>query len=104
MFVQPAAHLHVADEHVPGALRDVLELGARFETIELTVGQVCRIAGISKMQLDYWTVKARIRTNGNKQRLYDLASLKTILQIKGSLASGRTLAAAIAALPARPSS
>jgi hypothetical protein len=101
MFVQPAAHLHVADERLPGALRDVLELGARFESIELTVGQVCRVAGISKMQLDYWTVKARVPTKGNKQRLYDLAALKTVLQIKESLASGRTLAAAIAALPSQ---
>ena len=99
MFVQPAAHIHLSeDDQLPGVLRDVLELGARFEAIELTVGQVCRVAGISKMQLDYWTIKARIPTRGNKQRLYDLTSLRTILEIKRSLASGRTLAAAIAAL------
>jgi DNA-binding transcriptional MerR regulator len=82
-------------------LRDVIALGGRIDTLELTVGQVCRTAGVSKQQLDYWTLKARIPTLGNKQRLYDLASLKTILQIKQSLASGRTLAATIAALPAR---
>jgi hypothetical protein len=99
MFVQPAAHIHLSEEdQLPGVLRDVLELGARFEAIELTVGQVCRVAGISKMQLDYWTIKARIPTRGNKQRLYDLASLRTVLEIKQSLASGRTLAATIAAL------
>jgi hypothetical protein len=103
MFVQPAAHLHLLpDDRESGEdLRDVLDLGARFESLELTVGQVCLVAGISKRQLDYWTLKARIPTKGNKQRLYDLASLRTILLIKQSIANGRTLVAAIAALPAR---
>ena len=82
-------------------LRDVIHLDARFDLLRLTVGQVCRVAGISKMKLDYWTIKARIPTEGNKQRLYDLEALKTILLIKRSLESGRTLAGAIAALPGR---
>ena len=81
----------------------MLALGARLDEIELTVGQVCRAAGISKMQLDYWTHKARIPTKGKKQRLYDVESLRTIMLIKQSLASGRTLAGAVAALPARRS-
>ena len=36
--------------------------------VELYLGQVCQIAGISKMQLDYWTNKAQIPTKGKKQR------------------------------------
>ena len=41
--------------------------------LELTLGQVCQVAGISKMQLDYWTQKAEIPTHGRKQRTYDMA-------------------------------
>jgi len=40
--------------------------------LELYLGQVCSVAGISKMQLDYWTTKAEIPTKGNKQRVYDM--------------------------------
>ena len=99
---QPAAHLHLADEQDTsrppvGTLGEVLALGARLETLELTVGQVCKVAGVSKMQLDYWTIKARIPTKGNKQRLYDLPALRTILLIKQGLARGLTLAAAVEA-------
>ena len=103
MFVQPAAHLHLLayEQDAAEGLRDVIGLGARLETLDFTVGQVCRVAGISKMQLNYWTIKARIPTKGNKQRLYDIASLRTILLIKQSRANGRTLAAAIAVLPAQ---
>ena len=31
------------------------------------------MAGITKMQLDYWTQRGDIPTLGNKQRLYDAA-------------------------------
>lgn len=100
MYVPDAAPLElVAADEAAGVLRDVIELDACLDDLQLTVGQVCRVAGISKMKLDYWTVKARIATEGNVQRLYDLHALKTILLIRRSLASGRTLAAAVAALP-----
>ena len=100
MYVPPEAHLGlVPTDEAAELLRDVIHLDARFDLLQLTVGQVCRVAGISKMKLDYWTIKARIPTQGNKQRLYDLEALKTILLIKRSLASGHTLAAAVAALP-----
>lgn len=100
MYVPEAAFLDlVAPDDEADLLRDVIALDARLDDLQLTVGQVCRVAGISKMKLDYWTIKARIPTQGNKQRLYDLEALKTILLIKRSLASGHTLAAAVAALP-----
>jgi hypothetical protein len=44
---------------------DVLEpinLAEHLDKVELYLGQVCQIAGISKMQLDYWTNKAQIPT------------------------------------------
>ena len=99
MDVPDAAFLALADPAEDDVLRDVVDLGAQLELLQLTVGQVCRVAGISKMKLDYWTIKARIPTEGRKQRLYGLEALRTILLIKRSLASGRTLAAAIAGLP-----
>ncbi len=98
--------MHLADEpdtsRPPvGVLHEVVDLGAQLESLELTVGQVCKVAEISKMQLDYWTIKARIPTRGNKQRLYDLPALRTILLIKQALASGLTLSAAVDAHGAR---
>ena len=46
---------------------DILEpvnFSEHLDKIELYLGQVCQIAGISKMQLDYWTNKAQIPTKG----------------------------------------
>jgi DNA-binding transcriptional MerR regulator len=66
--------------------------------LELTLGQVCQVAGISKMQLDYWTQKAAIPTHGRKQRTYDLAAVEMVLLIKQAKDRGLSLSAAIAAV------
>ncbi len=66
--------------------------------LELTLGQVCQVAGISKMQLDYWTQKAEIPTHGRKQRTYDMASVETVLLIKQAKDRGLSLSAAINAV------
>ena len=63
----------------------------------MTLGQVCRIAGITKMQLDYWTLKAQIPTRGRKQRLYDAEALETVMLIKQAKDKGLNLGAAIEA-------
>ena len=55
------------------------------------------IAGISRMQLDYWTTKARIPTKGKKQRLYDLDAVETVMLIKQGKDKGLSLQAAIEA-------
>ena len=36
-----------------------VDMAAHLDKLELYLSQVCRLAGISKMQLDYWTNKAR---------------------------------------------
>ena len=66
--------------------------------LELTLGQVCLVAGITKMQLDYWTQKAAIPTLGRKQRTYGLAALETVLLIKQAKDRGLSLSTAIAAV------
>jgi hypothetical protein len=63
--------------------------------MELYLGQVCQIAGISKMQLDYWTNKAQIPTKGRKQRIYDIEALETVMLIKQAKDKGLNLQAAI---------
>jgi len=63
--------------------------------VELYLGQVCAIAGISKMQLDYWTNKAQIPTKGRKQRIYDIDALETVMLIKQAKDKGLNLGAAI---------
>ena len=67
-------------------------------SLELTLGQVCQVAGISKMQLDYWTQKAEIPTHGRKQRTYDMTSVETVLLIKQAKDRGLSLSAAITAV------
>src|SRR5712691_6711747 len=47
-------------------LLEPVELAEHLHKLELYLGQVCLIAGISKMQLDYWTNKAQIPTKGKK--------------------------------------
>ena len=77
---------------------DVLEpvnLSEHLEKIELYLGQVCQIAGISKMQLDYWTNKAQIPTKGKKQRIYDMDALELVMLIKQAKDKGLNLSAAI---------
>ena len=63
--------------------------------LDLTLGQVCRVAGVSRMQLDYWTTKARIPTKGKKQRLYSLDAVETVMLIKQGKDKGLSLQAAI---------
>ncbi len=77
---------------------DILEpvnLSEHLDKIELYLGQVCQIAGISKMQLDYWTNKAQIPTKGKKQRIYDIDALETVMLIKQAKDKGLNLGAAI---------
>jgi DNA-binding transcriptional MerR regulator len=81
----------------PAGLLEPIDLAAHLDKVELYLGQVCRIAGISKMQLDYWTNKAQIPTKGKKQRRYDADALETVMLIKQARDKGLNLGAAIAA-------
>jgi DNA-binding transcriptional MerR regulator len=74
-----------------------VDLAAHLDRIELYLGQVCRLAGISKMQLDYWTNKAQIPTKGKKQRIYDAGAIELVMLIKQGKDKGMYLAAAIEA-------
>jgi MerR-like DNA binding protein len=77
---------------------DILEpidFADHLSKVELYLGQVCQIAGISKMQLDYWTNKAHISTKGKKQRVYDIDALETVMLIKQGKDKGLNLGAAI---------
>ena len=74
-----------------------VNLSEHLDKIELYLGQVCQIAGISKMQLDYWTNKAQIPTKGKKQRIYDIDALETVMLIKQAKDKGLNLGAAIEA-------
>jgi DNA-binding transcriptional MerR regulator len=78
-------------------LLEPVNLSEHFAKVELSLGQVCRIAGISRMQLDYWTNKARIPTKGRKQRIYDIGALETVMLIKQAKDKGLNLGAAIEA-------
>jgi DNA-binding transcriptional MerR regulator len=72
-----------------------IDLAQHLDKLELYLGQVCQVAGISKMQLDYWTNKAQIPTKGKKQRVYDIDALETVMLIKQAKDKGLNLGAAI---------
>src|SRR5256886_13918147 len=76
-------------------LLEPIDLAQHLGKVELYLGQVCQIAGISKMQLDYWTNKAQIPTKGKKQRIYDIEALETVMLIKQAKDKGLNLGAAI---------
>ena len=38
-----------------------IDLAEHLDKVQLYLGQVCQIGGISKMQLDYWTNRRRFR-------------------------------------------
>ena len=78
-------------------LLDPVDIPSRLDQLDLYLGQVCAVAGISKMQLDYWTTKAGIETHGKKQRTYDMHSVELVMLIKQAKDKGMTLPAAIEA-------
>src|SRR4051812_2255132 len=78
-------------------LLEPIEMVEHLDKIELYLGQVCQIAGISKMQLDYWTNKAQIPTKGKKQRIYDMDAVEMVMLIKQAKDKGLNLGAAISA-------
>src|SRR3954452_5854122 len=83
-------------------LLEPINLAEHLDKVELYLGQVCQIAGISKMQLDYWTNKAQIPTKGKKQRIYDMDALETVMLIKQAKDKGLNLGAATGAREALP--
>ncbi len=76
-------------------LLEPIDLADHLGKVELYLGQVCQIAGISKMQLDYWTNKAQIPTKGKKQRIYDMQAVELVMLIKQAKDKGLNLGAAI---------
>jgi len=78
-------------------LLEPVDIVDHLDKIELYLGQVCQVAGISKMQLDYWTNKAQIRTKGKKQRIYDMDAVETVMLIKQGKDKGLNLSTAIEA-------
>jgi DNA-binding transcriptional MerR regulator len=87
----------LASPRQPEDLLEPVDLARRLQELELTLGQTCLVAGVSKMQLDYWTTKAQIPTRGRKQRLYDLDAVETVMLIKQGKDKGLSLEAAIQA-------
>ena len=78
-------------------LLEPVNIADQLPKLELYLSQVCSVAGISKMQLDYWTTKAEIPTKGNKQRVYDIRSVEMVMLIKQAKDKGLNLGAAIEA-------
>jgi DNA-binding transcriptional MerR regulator len=78
-------------------LLEAVSVADRVGELQFTVGQVCRMAGITKMQLDYWTERGSIPTQGKKQRLYDASSVETVMLIRQARDLGFDVNAAIAA-------
>ena len=78
-------------------LLEPVSIADQLPKLELYLSQVCAVAGITKMQLDYWTVRGDIPTLGKKQRLYDAHAVETVMLIKQARDLGFDVNAAIAA-------
>ena len=79
----------------PEDLLEPVDIMRYLRGLELSLGQVCSAASVSKTQLDYWTTRASRRRK--KQRLYTLDALETVLLIKQGRDKGFSLQAAIEA-------
>ena len=76
-------------------LLEPIDMAEHLDKIELYLGQVCAIAGISKMQLDYWTNKAQIPTQGQEAADLRHGAVETVMLIKQAKDKGLNLGAAI---------
>ncbi|HET6174238.1 MAG TPA: MerR family transcriptional regulator [Gaiellales bacterium] len=77
-----------------------VDVTSRIGDVLFTVGQVCTIARITKMQLDLWTERASISTLGVKQRLYNLDAVEHVMLIAQARELGFSVDAAIEAAAA----
>jgi DNA-binding transcriptional MerR regulator len=77
-----------------------VDIATRIGEVLFTVGQVCTIARITKMQLDLWTERAAIHTLGAKQRLYDADAVEHVMLIAQARDLGFSVDAAIEAAAA----
>jgi DNA-binding transcriptional MerR regulator len=77
-----------------------VDIATRVRDVLFTVGQVCTMARITKMQLDLWTERAAIRTLGVKQRLYDADAVEHVMLIAQARDLGFSVDAAIEAATA----
>ena len=77
-----------------------VDVAARIHEVLFTVGQVCTIARITKMQLDLWTERASIGTLGVKQRLYNTDAVEHVMLIAQARDLGFSVDAAIEAAAA----
>ena len=77
-----------------------VDVAARIHDVLFTVGQVCTIARITKMQLDLWTERASIATLGVKQRLYNADAVEHVMLIAQARDLGFSVDSAIEAAAA----
>jgi len=77
-----------------------VDVASRVHAVLFTVGQVCTIAGITKMQLDLWTERASISTMGVKQRLYNTDAVEHVMLIAQARDIGFSVDSAIEAAAA----
>src|SRR3977135_2785622 len=95
--------MRAADEGGMGDKADLVrpaDGAAPIHDVLFTVGQVCTIARITKMQLDLWTERAAIATLGVKQRLYDTDAVEHVMLTAQPRDRGFSVDSAIAAAAA----
>jgi DNA-binding transcriptional MerR regulator len=61
----------------------------------LTLGQICRVAGVTRARLHCWTARAEIPTAGKTQRLYGMDALELVMLIKRGKQKGLSLEQAV---------
>ena len=78
-------------------LLEAVSVADRVGELQFTVGQVCRWPGSRRCSSTTRTERGSIPTQGKKQRLYDAASVETVMLIKQARDLGFDVNAAIEA-------
>ncbi len=72
-----------------------VDAGELLRKVNLTVGQVAAMTGLSVRQISYWTSKGIISATNPKKRIYGYAAVEKALLIKRGLDDGLSLAEAV---------
>ncbi|NPV54391.1 MAG: MerR family transcriptional regulator [Firmicutes bacterium] len=83
-------HKELQALHMPRDIADILD------NLELTIGQVAKLGGVTSRQVSYWTEKGVIsaKREPGRAQYYDLDAVRKVRLVKELLDCGYTLATA----------
>src|SRR5262245_66188190 len=77
-----------------------VDFGTLLPKLELTIGQVAQLSGLSVRQVAYWTTKGILEATNPKKRIYRSDALRKAILLKQCLDQGLSLKDAVEATEA----